>query len=311
MLALKTARMSQTFIAADRLPPDADHALARLQLQAGTAADVMSLVALFLERVANASAGGDMIVKTYDGAAMAREYEIDALPISTDPKLAAAVAPFTRETEIKAFHAANDRLRAFTSVAVSVRTKPGASPIVLFKKQAQPLELRSQRRLRIFSKNSVFDTLDTASFLLDDRFDVAFVDNTLLIFNKDHFHSMFGYFDGLKAFAKDVLPNVKAAVPIENFADFEAACLGDKTLMKRLRRTVGSMPKTFDMARVVKAIVDQSIPVALGGTKKAPTLVFDKIKKHDFFTLLEDGFLKSSITDTLYEANSKRSRKIS
>ncbi len=310
LLALRTANLSQTFIAADRLPPDADHPLVRLQLEADTAANVMSLVRQFLDRVAKAFAEGNVLVKDYDGAAMAREYEVDELPVSTEAKLAAAVEPYTRETDAKAFSAATDGLRAFTSVAVSIRTTAGAPPVVLFRKQTQPMELRSKRRLRIFSSEGVFDTLDAATFLLDDEFDVAYVNDTLLIFDKDRFHSMFGYYEGLQKFAKDAMPNVKTAVPIENFAEFEAACLADKTLMKRLRRTIGSMPKTFDMARVAKTIAEQAIPVQLGGTKKSPTLVFDKTKKHDFFTLLEDGFLKSSITDALYETNSKRTRKI-
>jgi hypothetical protein len=86
------------------------------------------------------------------------------------------------------------------------------------------------------------------------------------------------------------MPGLKAAVPMQNFADFETACLADKTLMKRLRRTIGALPQKFDMERVAKAIAEQSIPVTLAGTKKNPLLVFDRAKKHDFFTLLEDGF---------------------
>ena len=64
-------------------------------------------------------------------------------------------------------------------------------------------------------------------------------------------------------------------------------------------------------ARVARAIADQSIPIKLAGTKKKPTLVFEKSKKHDFFTLLEDGFLRSSIADDrFHEVNSKRTRQV-
>ncbi len=309
LLALRNATTSRTFIAADRLPPDVEHPLVRLQLQADTANDVMALVRAFLDRAAKASADGNLVLKAYDGAAMTAEYEVDELPVSTEAKLASAVQPFTLETDARAYKAAADALRSFICIAVTVRTTPGTAPIVFFRKQTQPMELRSDRKVRLFSSQGVFDKLDQATFLLDEDIDVVYVADTLLIFNKDRFHTMFGYYEGLQKFAKDAMPNVKAAVPIQNFEEFEAACLADKTLMKRLRRTIGSMPKTFDMVRVAKTIAEQAIPVKLGGTKKNPLLVFEKAKKHDFFTLLEDGFLKSSITDALYEANSKRARK--
>jgi hypothetical protein len=310
LLAVRNVDPARTFFAADQLPPDASHPLVRLQLKDDTAASVMALVDLFLDRVAKAVAGGDMVPKEYDPAAYTSEYQVDVLPVSTDAKLSAALAPFTRETDARAFRPATDKLRSFKCVAIAIRATAEAAPIVLFKKQSQPAELRSDRKLRIFSSKGVFDTLDAASFLIDDDFDLAYVGDSLLIFDKEKFHTMFGYYDGLEQFARDAMPNLKASVPMENFADFEAACLADKTLMKRLRRTIGAMPKAFDMARVAKAIVDQSIPVALAGTKKKPLLVFDKTKKHDFFTLLEDGFLKSSYTDRYYEVNSKRTRHI-
>jgi len=167
------------------------------------------------------------------------------------------------------------------------------------------------RKIRLFSKRGVFDTLDAATFLVEDRFDLAYADGALLIFNKERFHQVFGYYEGLLQFAQGVMPQLKAAVPMENFADFEAACLSDKTLLKRLRRTIGAMPPSFDMPRVAKTVAEQKIEVQLAGTETKPLLVFDKNRKHVFFTLLEDGFLLSSLAhDRFYEVNSKRTRKI-
>jgi hypothetical protein len=310
LLALRNVDAPRTFLAADQLPPDAEHPLVRLQLTDDTADNVMAIVKLFLNRINKANAEGNMVSKEYDPAAYTAEYQVDVLPVSTDVKLSSALAPFSAETDVRAYKPSADALRPFKCVAITIRATANAKPIVLFKKQTQPSELRSDRKVRIFSAKGVFDTLDDASFLIDDDFDLAYVEDVLLIFDKEKFHVMFGYYGGLQQFAQSAMPGLKAAVPMQNFADFEKACLADKTLMKRLRRTIGALPPKFDMARVAKAIAEQSIPVTLAGTKKNPLLVFDKAKKHDFFTLLEDGFLRSSYTDRFYEVNSKRTRQV-
>jgi len=310
LLALRNIDPPRTFLAADQLPPDDEHPLVQLQLTSDTAERAMGIVDLFLNRVNKANADGDMVQKEYDPAAYTSEYQVDVLPVSTDPKLSAALVPFTAETDARGYKPSADALRPFKCVAITMRATAKAKPVVLFKKQTQAAELRSDRKMRLFAKKGIFDTLASASFLIDDDFDLAYVDDVVLIFDKEKFHTMFGYYEGLQQFAQAAMPNLKAAVPMQNFADFEAACLADKTLMKRLRRTIGAMPQKFDMARVATAIHEQSIPVALAGTDENPLLVFDKLKKHDFFTLLEDGFLKSSYTDRFYEVNSKRTRQV-
>lgn len=146
----------------------------------------------------------------------------------------------------------------------------------------------------------MFDSLDAATFLVDDRFDrfdLVYADGALPIFNKERFHQVFGYYEGLLEFAEGVMPQLKAAVPMENFDEFQAACLSDKTLLKRLRRTIGAMRPSFDMPRVAKTVAEQKIEVKLAGTETKPLLVLDKNKKYVFFTLLEDGFLRSSLAD--------------
>jgi len=297
-----------TFLASDSSPPDADNPLVRLTLAPEPAESIAGYGRAFMLKLVRGLTDGALAEKPYDASSVNRDHEVEIIDLDPEDDLFAGIEPFSRPTDARAYSKAKDGLRNFNLAAMTFPRVGKSQPVILFKKQSQPLEVRSTRKIRLYSSKNEFDQLAGATFAFDDHFDSAYVAGRLVVLQKENFHTMFGFYEGLKAFVSAALPTLQKMVPIENFADLEAVCLADKSLMKRLRRTMASIPPNFDPVRFAAMIRRDGIPVKIAGTETKPTFVFEKAARHDFFNLLEDGFLNSSATDRLYEANSKRVR---
>jgi hypothetical protein len=288
---------------------DEDETFVRLQLTNESAPDIMRLLTAFANRLGNRAQAGNAVIEEYDPAVAEMEHEIERLAISENSRLLSMVNELLEPANLRQYDAAQDGSRDYKALAIVV-PRGDQGDVIFFKKQTRPQELRSTMKVRLFSRNGVFDSLHEVTFALDDDFDAVYVDEQIYIFKKEHFHTMFGYYEGLKEFASEALAEIGEKVPISNFEDFKTACISDRMLMRRLRRTFKSLGEGFDMNKVLATIDQQKVPVDVINADGKEMLVFNKSKKFDFMRLLEDGFLHSEMTGRYYGVSSKRERKI-
>lgn len=288
----------------------ADEAVVRLQLTGETAPEVMKLLSTFGSRLSKRNHAGNVVLEDYDPAVAEIEHEVERLSVAENERLMTMVEALLEPAHLALYNPGNDGLRDFKALAIVVPRPNGADPAIFFRHQTRPSELKSDKKVRLFSKDGVFDSIHEVTFTLDEEIDAVYLDAQFYIFRKERFHTMFGYYEGLKQFAIEAMAEIEEAVPIQNFEDFEAACTGDRMLMRRLRRTFKALSEGFDMEKVVTTIKEQKVPVEIVQVDGKDTLVFDKKKKFDFMLLLEDGFLHSEMTDNYYSVHSKRERKL-
>jgi len=280
----------------------------RLDIRSEAAADALAIYQRFATSVKKKIESGEVVVRDYDGGAAPTPHEIEYLKLSDEPDLAQMIKAFSTVATIKRYSSKKDASSDFGCLVFATGLSKNA--VLGFRKQTRPAELATEKKLRIFPADGVFDALREVSFIIDDRIDALQCGDILYVVNKDNFHQICGFYEALEKFAKDAMKSIKALVPIDNFEEFESIGTSDKTLMKTLRTKIKTMPKTFDMDKIVESVKRDKIPVTLVKKNGRYYLKFDKANRHAFMVLLADGFTVSPITGRRYENANARLRNV-
>lgn len=129
----------------------------------------------------------------------------------------------------------------------------------------------------------------------------------MLIFNKDSFHKIFRFFEELLKTAKKTLAAIKSSVQIENFDEFEAACVGHVQMQAKLKN-ISNKPylKRLKMSAIKKVIDKVGLNVKIVTKNRQEMLQFDPKDKWAILRLLDDDYLNSIMTGNTYEVTGKR-----
>jgi Domain of unknown function (DUF4868) len=157
--------------------------------------------------------------------------------------------------------------------------------------------------------DGVFQKVDHKTFLFDDDADCFVWGEHMFIRHVSAFHRIFRYFEQLRENADETLDQVLQHVPISNEDDFRTACKGQLQMLAKLANisqkpylpnlTMSAIEDTVDTVGLDVEIVDDD------GERK---LVFDPSTQESrwaILKLLDDDYLRSLMTQELYEASSK------
>ena len=182
-----------------------------------------------------------------------------------------------------------------------------SEPIYFFYARKKMKSILKNTRLAIRLFGDSFDTLEDQIFLLDKNIDCIIFKNIVYIINKNNFHEIFNYYDGLKEEAKCILNEIREKVVIFNYSDFMDACLSNKNMLSILLsiKQRGYL-KTMSTDRLVKVINENGINIEIIYENGKPQLKYNKDDKYAILRLLNDDYLKSVMTEIRYEVNSKR-----
>lgn len=169
-------------------------------------------------------------------------------------------------------------------------------------------ELQRKRGAAFALREGAFTRIRDAIFLIDDQVDCFVFGEHVFILRKREYRRIFDQFEEVLRRAKAAARDLHSRVPISNFAEFERACgtdsrLADKILAVRSR-------SYFDRLsiEVVELVIEEfALDIQTVVEDDETRLVFrtDPAHRLRILKLVDDDYLRSSMTDNRYEVNSK------
>jgi Domain of unknown function (DUF4868) len=187
---------------------------------------------------------------------------------------------------------------------------PAENRAYFFRRMGASSELRRKPGRALLLRNGTFDLVEERIFLFDEAIDCFVYGGFVFVLRKRDYRAIFDLMQELFKRATAAAGELHKRIPISNFADFEAACghdsrLADKLLAVRGRSYFPSL--SYEMVKPVIDKFELQIPTSVG-TGGSVELEFESEPAGRFriLKLIDDDFLRSSMTDLLYEVNSKQ-----
>jgi len=172
-------------------------------------------------------------------------------------------------------------------------------------------ELTRSGLLPLIFEGGTFNKVRRTTFLFDDKYDCVDFDGYIFIRSVTAFQRMFDFLAQLQAAAQKVLALVNQQIPIENFDKMKTLCSRMPAMATKLanieKRTYLKTLTMADCERVIKEYGLKIEVVNVAGVKKLK-FESDPQRRWLIIRLLDDAFLRSTMTEAKYEANSKVER---
>lgn len=218
-----------------------------------------------------------------------------------------------RRLDLPPFHHSTDMAR-IKMVCARFTTDDGT--VVTFYRVADAmLQLKESKLLGLVFTGSEYTKLEPANVLLLRRsFDVVVVDGYAFFEKKATFERSFGFLDELKRESKMTFKAVTKNLRIRNMDELEKACTSQPAMMAKMASIKRSMTEDAEyanamtMERLVEYIkAHRHIDIEVRGAGPDAEMVFDPAPRRRFqiVKLLDDDFLRSTLTARQYEAGSK------
>jgi hypothetical protein len=191
---------------------------------------------------------------------------------------------------------------------VAVLGAPGGDQAFFYRSFSSSAELRRKRGAALARRDGQFARVEDKIFVFDDAIDCFVYRDVLFVIRKGDYRRVFDQFEALRASAVAAATDLHNQVPIDNFDGFREACAGqaamaDKLVAVRQRDYFAGL--TVD--RLKPIIAEFSLDIDLTMRDGREHLVFKPDPRHRWLILklLDDDYLRSSMTNRRYEANSK------
>ncbi len=169
-------------------------------------------------------------------------------------------------------------------------------------------ELKRKRVAALVSRDGPFHLIEEQIFLFDENIDCIVFQDHVFVLRKQDYRRIFDQLEQVREEAHRAAERLNKLVPIANFDEFAEACerqpaMADKLIAVQSRDYFQKL--TYEMLEPVIAEFELEIPVETHNG--SPHLVFKSEPAHRWriLRLVDDDFLKSSMTDHRYEVNSK------
>jgi len=249
------------------------------------------------------------MVRDYDPLYKPDREEVEALEVAAVPALALATSRLDDLAPLAAFDGADDSYTRRLQYWGVVLTAPDGTNAYFFHGFVGAAELHRKRGAALRLKAGTFHHVEERIFLFADGVDCFVFGDYVFVLQKGRFRSLFDQLEIVYAHATQAASDLHAKLPIANFDQFQQACgsdarLADKVVAIRGRDYFDQLSYDF-----VKPVIDEfhlEIPI-ITDTNGAVQLEFRNHPAHRFriLKLLDDDFLRSSMTDHRYEVNSK------
>jgi hypothetical protein len=191
---------------------------------------------------------------------------------------------------------------------VGVLTDGEGRKAYFFRAFSSASELQRKRGAAMVLRDGSFTKVEEQIFLFDDNIDCFVFEGFLFVLRKNDYRRIFDQLDAVRQRARLAAAALHEKVPIANFDEFEKACttqaaLADKLIAVQERDYFNRL--SYMMLKPVIDEFELKIPVETNNG--APQLVFQTGPEHRWriLRLVDDDFLKSSMTENRYEVNSK------
>lgn len=170
-------------------------------------------------------------------------------------------------------------------------------------------ELRRKPGAALVYRAGMYSKVEEQIFLFTEQVDCIVFRDTVFILNKRNYREIFQLLAQVRGQAEAAADALQAVVPIENFEEFKAACASQTAMSDKLIEV--SKRDYFDTLSIqsLEPIIEEfSLNVSIGSN--GASLVFDPrpAGRWHILRLLDDDYLRSSLTEHRYEVNSKTAR---
>jgi hypothetical protein len=191
---------------------------------------------------------------------------------------------------------------------VGVLTDRKGRQAYFFRAFSSASELQRKRGAAMVLRDGSFTKVDEQIFLFDDSIDCFVFEGYLFVLRKNDYRRIFDQLEVVRQRARLAAAALHAKVPIANFDEFEKACttqaaLADKLIAVQSRDYFNQLSYTM-----LKPVIDEfNLKIPVETSNGAPQLVVQTEPEHRWriLRLVDDDFLKSSMTEHRYEVNSK------
>ncbi len=191
---------------------------------------------------------------------------------------------------------------------VGVLTSSQDGRAYFFRSFSASAELKRKRGAALVSKDGAFTKIGEHVFLFDDSVDCFVFGEYLFVLRKNDYRRIFDQLEEVRRQALKAAAQLHARVPIANFDAFAQACsaqaaMADKLLAVQTRDYFDRL--SYQMLKPV--IEEFSLGIVVEVRDGSPHLVFNREPGHRWriLRLVDDDYLRSSMTDHKYEVNSK------
>jgi Kiwa KwaB-like protein len=250
----------------------------------------------------------DLELIPYEPGYIPYAHELLYFDLEDEPDLAGIIAGVAKVAAAEEFSESEGvikRLRFYATVLSG-----GAQPSGIFFRNYSPKkELTRSTLFALVKRKGQYDTVEEKVFLFDDEVDCFAWEGRMYIRSVYQFQRIFRFFDRLRESVGEVIDSVTERVPIVNLEEFRQAVTGQVQMMAKLAAiSRKGYLETLTMDAVRRTIDDVGLDVDLVEEDGVEKLVFDSSPKRRWLILkvLDDDYLRSIMTDAMYEANSKR-----
>jgi hypothetical protein len=249
----------------------------------------------------------DVILVPYDPTYRPQSHELMLLALDDAPEIAELVDLAADVSAAPHFTADETLIRQLRFYVTVVSSEDDQA--LFFRTYSAKKELTRSRGFAAMFDDGVFQKVEHKTFLFDDDADCFVWGEHMFIRHVSAFHRIFRYFEQLRENADETLDQVLQHVPISNEDDFRTACKGQLQMLAKLANisqkpylpnlTMGAIEDTIDTVGLGLEVVNDD------GERK---LVFDPSTQESrwaILKLLDDDYLRSLMTQELYEASSK------
>lgn len=245
----------------------------------------------------------NLIIHRHDEGTKLNGYDIEYLDLTKCDFVKTQINDLlpANKKKIFKFKDNNDFISSLKFYVISIKFK--TRMLNFFRIYSPKKELERSKIFAIFFEKGQFNKIRKPTFLFDYKIDCISENNDIFIFNKSNFYNMFRYYDLIKKLSSNTLEVIKSLNLINNFDELKKSC--DSHLQMQLKLSSISA-KPYLSKLNIDEIKKLNNKCKLNLEIKYDKIVFDKNKKWEILRLLDDGYLRSLLTQLLYETDNKR-----
>lgn len=206
------------------------------------------------------------------------------------------------------FDDADEAYKKRLSYWAAVLTHRDGRQAFFFRSFTAAAELSRKRGAALVSRHGTFSVVEEAIFVFDDQIDCFVFGDYVYVIRKRDFRRIFDQLTAVLKRAKKAARDLHAKVPIANFDEFEQACasdsrLADKVLAVRQRDYFDQL--SYQMLQPVITEFGLNIPTTQVNGQTQLVFRTEPDQRFRILKLVDDDYLRSSMTNHRYEVNSK------
>lgn len=251
----------------------------------------------------------EWVLRDYDPLYKPDPGEVEVIELAEVPALELAASRLDELAPLAAFDGADDAYIRRLSYWGTVVTAPDETTAHFFRGFHGAAELKRKRGAALTFKGGTFHNVEERIFLFAEGVDCFVFGEYAFVIQKNRFRKLFDQMDEVYVRATEAATDLNARLPIANFDAFVAACstdaaLADKVIAVRGRDYFDQL--SYEFVAPVIAEFNLQIPTTIGpGGEVQLEFRPQPGHRHRILKLLDDDFLRSSMTDHRYEVNSK------